>query len=253
MLYSNATHKQNPMATLTNLALPLTLVEKQGTPVDNQFCLLHLIVQLMTSKHYPTSYSSLMTIHHTEIPTNSEFYSLPAHSHIFCDLWHCATFMQPSSCQPATPMTTWSMALKHMCNALTHLSHDAMTHQGHDEPPDTHQSMSAMPTQAIQHLQIKELFQWPSYWDTEAPKGSQDAGPLGLHQHLGVEDQKAQPWQWDTKMPLGSWDADPPGSQHPWIDDSLTHYLTTGTLWCCKAHVMLICWVHDTLGLMIGL
>ena len=56
------------------------------------------------------------------------------------------------------------MAPKHTPNALTHLSHDAMAHQGHDEPSNT------TPTRATQRLQFEKLFQQASYWDTELPK-----------------------------------------------------------------------------------
>ena len=152
---------------LTNLALLLTLVEKQGTPVDNQFCLLplHLIVQPTTSKCYPTPFSLLMTNHHTKHPTNVGVYLHLGHSHIFHDLWHCATFTQPSSDQPVTTTTTRSTALEPMRDALTHPSHDAVAHQGHDESPNTHHSLAAMPTWSIQCQQSHwKALEIPALW-----------------------------------------------------------------------------------------
>ena len=145
-----------------------------------------------------------MTIHHTENPLHTEFYSHPVHSHVFCDLRHRATFTQPSSRQPVTTMTTQSTAPKHVRNALTHPSHDAVAHQGHDEPSNTHNLVSATSTRAPQHLQIEKLFQQASYWDTELPKDTRDARLSGLHQHPGVDDQNARLRHWDTETPSGS-------------------------------------------------
>ena len=59
-LYSNAMHKQNPMAMLTNLAPPLTLVEKQGTPVD---------IFTTATPNCPTDNSTLCLIHRSWLST----------------------------------------------------------------------------------------------------------------------------------------------------------------------------------------
>ena len=142
------------------------------------------------------------------------------HSRVFRDLRHHATFTQPSSRQPVTTTTTRSTARKHAHDALTHPSHDAVAYRGHDKSPNTHHFISATPIRSLQCSQIKELFQRPSHWDIEPPKGTRDAGLSGLHQHPEVDEQKARPRQWDTKTPVGSRDADPPGSRHPWIDDT---------------------------------
>ena len=139
--------------------------------------------QSFNQQLYLMSYSLLMATFRATpsqgLARPSETPSLHSHCHVFCDLQHRATcmFTQPSSRQPATTRTPWLTAPKNAWDALTHLSHNAMAHRGHDEPPKN-QSVLAMSTQAIQHLQIEELFQQPSYWDTKSPKGTRDAGLL---------------------------------------------------------------------------
>ena len=146
-----------------------------------------------------------MTIHHFNLATAGSVgpSSHHSHSHVFRDLRHLTTFMQPSSQQSEPNVPTQSTAPKRVCDALARPSHDAMAHQGHDDSTN-----------------IKKPFQQPSCWDTESPKGTRDAGPSGLHQHLRVDEPRTPIHHGDPEMLKGSWDAGLSGSQRPRIDDS---------------------------------
>ena len=132
--------------------------------------------QSSNQRLYPMSYSSLMATHGAtpnQGPARpSETSSLHSHCHVFRDLRHRAIFKQPSSRQPVTTTMTQFTVPKYAWVALTHPSHYAVAHQGHDEPPNTHSFVSATPTRATQRLQIENLFQQASYWDTDLPKGT---------------------------------------------------------------------------------
>ena len=136
-----------------------------------------------------------------------------SHSHSFRVSQHLTTFTQLSSHQSESTTPTRSTALKRERDAVTRKSHDAVAHQGYEDPPNTHHSVPATPARTTQpSMQI-------NYLDPALLQGSQDAGLLD-NQHPQVDDSSAQFHHWDPERLKGSRSAGLPGSRRPRIDDS---------------------------------
>src|ERR1700733_914424 len=157
-----------------------------------------------------------MAIYHPDLAMETQVnpHSHHSHSHVFRDLRHLATFMQPSSRQSMPTMPIRSTALKRERDALTRQSHDAVAHPGHDDSSSVHLSVPA--TLAW----ITQPFIQNNNRDTESPKGTRDAGPLGLHRHPGVDELRTPRADWDTESPQGARDAGRLGlHRHPAVEE----------------------------------
>src|ERR1700733_4916656 len=159
-----------------------------------------------------------MAIYHTDLAMASSVnpHSHHLHSHVFRDLRHLATFMQPSSRQSMPTMPIRSTALKRERDALTRQSHDAVAHPGHDDSSSVHLSVPATPAW------ITQPFIQNNNWVTEPPKGTRDAGLLGLNRHPGVDELRMPNHHWDTEALQSPRDAGLSGLRHPRIDEPHT-------------------------------
>src|ERR1700733_8796999 len=157
-----------------------------------------------------------MAIYHTDLAMASSVNPHHSHSHVFRDLRHLATFMQPSSRQSMPTMPIRSTALKRERDDLTRQSHDAVAHPGHDDSSSVHLSVPATPAW------ITQPFIQNNNRDTESPKGTRDAGPLGLNRHPGVDELRMPNHHWDTEALQSPRDAGLSGLRHPRIDEPHT-------------------------------
>lgn len=114
------------------------------------------------------------------------------------------------------------MAPNHKSNALIHKNHDAVTHQGRPTGWGTELPKGSWDAGLLglcRYPGVEELKTPPCNWNTKLLKSAQYASSSDLHQHLGVEEQRMLSCKRDTTVLQGPWDANPLGTWHLRIDE----------------------------------